>query len=301
MTLSTLPIPNARFAHSLPDPDQVCLPGVRQGGAQALLSQQTLEDVVALALAVTGAAAAQLHLQQDDAPPDTPPALILIATELLLDADSQPSGYLSIFDHAPRKLSASQQADLAALARQVSQQITSRRAVLRLEASLQRLEIISSTDALTGLQNRRSFEQRIRQEFARARRYELALSFLMLDVDFFKHFNDVHGHQAGDRMLYRVAQTLRQKLRGQDTLARFGGEEFVVVLPNTGRNGALVLAERYRLAIESLGVAEVTVSIGVATLEATMQGPDDLVNAADRALYLAKGSGRNKVVEAPLN
>jgi diguanylate cyclase (GGDEF)-like protein len=123
----------------------------------------------------------------------------------------------------------------------------------------------------------------------------------MMDVDFFKHFNDLHGHQAGARMLYRIAQTLRQKLRVQDTLARFCGEEFVVVLPNTGRLGAMVLAERYRLAIESLGVAEVNDSIGVATLEATMQDPDDLVNVADRALYLAKGSGRNKVVEAPLN
>ena len=301
MMPSTLSIPNARFTHSSPEADDAGKAGLRHSDAKALLSQQGLTDVIALALAVTGAATAQLLLQQDDVLPEMPPALFLIATELLLDADGQPTGHLVIFDHVERQLSASQQANFAALARQVSQQITSRHAVLLLEASLQRLEIISSTDALTGLQNRRSFEQRIRQEFARARRYDLALSFLMLDVDFFKHFNDLHGHQAGDRMLYRVAQTLRQNLRGQDTLARFGGEEFVVVLPNTGRNGALVLAERYRLAIESLGVAEVTVSIGVATLEATMQGPDELVNAADRALYRAKGSGRNKVVEAPLN
>ncbi|MFT5535497.1 MAG: diguanylate cyclase (GGDEF)-like protein [Candidatus Paceibacteria bacterium] len=301
MTLSALPIPPPRFAQSLSEMDHARTPSLVQGAALSLLSQPCMSDVIALALAVTGAAAAQLHLQQDDAPPETPPALILIATELLLDADGQPTGHLTIFDHAPRQLSASQQENLAALVRQVCQQITSQRAVLRLEASLQRLEVISSTDALTGLQNRRSFEQHIGQEFARARRYALALSFLMLDVDFFKHFNDLHGHQAGDRMLYQIAQTLRQKLRGQDTLARFGGEEFVVVLPNTGRDGAMVLAERYRLAIESLGVAEVTVSIGVATRDITMQGPDDLINAADRALYLAKGSGRNKVIEAPLN
>lgn len=298
MTLSAHLIPNACLAHSLPETAQACEPDERQ---DALLSQQEQADVIALAKSVSGGAAAQLHLLHNEAQPETHPDLIHIATGLLLDTDGQPTGRITIFDHTPRHLTASQQADLAALARQVSQQISSRRAVLRLEAALQNLEVLSSTDALTGLQNRRAFEQRIRQEFARARRYDLALSFLMLDVDFFKHFNDLHGHQAGDRMLHRVAQTLQKKSRGQDTLARFGGEEFVVVLPNTGRDGALVLAERYRLAIESLGVAEVTVSIGVATLDMTMQSPDELVNAADRALYRAKGSGRNKVIEAPRN
>jgi hypothetical protein len=157
MTLSAFLIPNARLAQSLPEADHARKSGLGQSGALALWSQQGLDDVIALALAVTGAAAAQLYLQQDDVPPETPSALILIATELLLDTEAQLSGHLTIFDHAPRKLSVSQQGNFAALAREVSQQVTSQRAVLRLEASLQRIEILSSTDALTGLQNRRSF------------------------------------------------------------------------------------------------------------------------------------------------
>ncbi|MDP9109075.1 MAG: sensor domain-containing diguanylate cyclase, partial [Pseudomonadota bacterium] len=224
--------------------------------------------------------------------------LRMFAAVPLRDRDQQLLGVLCVFDRVTRGLSSAQRDGLTALARQVVVQLEARRNSARLERALQRLEVVSATDALTGLQNRRAFEQRIRQEFDRARRYHLSMSFLMLDVDYFKVYNDTHGHQAGDRVLHQVARTLQGRARGQDVLARFGGEEFAVILPSTGRNGALVLAERYRQAIEAMGLAGVTVSIGVATLDDTMQSTDELVGAADQALYLAKGAGRNKVVEA---
>ena len=224
--------------------------------------------------------------------------LRMFAAVPLRDREQQLLGVLCVFDRVTRELSSAQRDGLTALARQVVVQLEARRNSARLERALQRLEVVSATDALTGLQNRRAFEQRIRQEFDRARRYHLSMSFLMLDVDYFKVYNDTHGHQAGDRVLHQVARTLQGRARGQDVLARFGGEEFAVILPSTGRNGALVLAERYRQAIEAMGLAGVTVSIGVATLDDSMQSTDELVGAADQALYLAKGTGRNKVVEA---
>ena len=176
-------------------------------------------------------------------------------------------------------------------------------AVLRLTA----LERENVTDALTGVFNRRYFDVRLREEVARARRYALPFSLLLLDIDHFKHVNDTHGHPAGDKVLEIFAAALKKHLREQDIPARYGGEEFVVLVPHTPHKGALGVAERLRAAVEAqpfrvLGAhgesieLRLTCSIGVASLDARRDSPDTLVRDADANLYRAKSSGRNYVV-----
>jgi two-component system cell cycle response regulator len=174
--------------------------------------------------------------------------------------------------------------------------------IVEIQSAKDRYEFLAATDPLTGCLNRRSLLERLEGEFERSRRYGLALSILMVDLDHFKEINDVHGHLAGDDVLRRVGALLRAQLRNVDTVARYGGEEFVAVLPETSFDGALVLAERIREAIaEAKFVHEeieftVTASVGVAApnKDAT-QTPQDVLAAADEALYRAKNSGRNQV------
>lgn len=146
----------------------------------------------------------------------------------------------------------------------------------------------------------------LKQEWARGMRSERPLALLMIDVDHFKAFNDRHGHHGGDVALRSVAQTLTASIRRPgDLAARYGGEEFMVVLPETDKAGACVIAEKLRLAIEALPLfaedtVPITVSIGVAThLPATHDLPEPLFHAADRALYRAKKLGRNRVEFEP--
>jgi diguanylate cyclase (GGDEF)-like protein len=167
-------------------------------------------------------------------------------------------------------------------------------------------------DPLTGLYNRRHFEERLASELAAARRHERPLSLLMCDVDHFKAINDAHGHLAGDEALKLVAFVLRGAVRKEDVLARYGGEEFVIVARETQLDGARALAERIRRAIEKsrcawqgqdLGVTVsigVTVSVGAAERAADLT-ERELIDAADRALYLAKQAGRNRVVVVRLD
>lgn len=173
-----------------------------------------------------------------------------------------------------------------------------------LEGTLAKLEILSSTDVLTGLKNRRAFDEKLKEEFDRAQRYHLSLSFLMVDIDRFKQFNDEFGHAAGDALLKTIAQVLKKTARSHDTAARYGGEEFAVILPNTSREGALIIAERLRRAVATFpGPIRVTVSIGISSLnlsmsEATaMTDANALVSSADIALHKAKQNGRNRVCE----
>jgi diguanylate cyclase (GGDEF)-like protein len=162
-------------------------------------------------------------------------------------------------------------------------------------------------DPLTGLYNRRHFEERLASELAAAQRHERPVSLLMADVDHFKAINDAHGHLAGDEALKMVAFVLRGAVRKEDVLARYGGEEFVIVARETPLDGAQALAERIRRAVEKSRCAwhghdlGVTVSIGVtvsvgATEFVSGRTERDLIDAADRALYLAKQAGRNRVV-----
>lgn len=178
---------------------------------------------------------------------------------------------------------------------------------LRLRQNAEReLAGLASTDGLTGLANRRRLDQVLKQEWARGMRSERPLALLMIDVDHFKAFNDRHGHHGGDVALRSVAQTLTASIRRPgDLAARYGGEEFMVVLPETDKAGACVIAEKLRLAIEALppfaeDTVPITVSIGVAThLPATHDLPEPLFHAADRALYRAKKLGRNRVEFEP--
>jgi diguanylate cyclase (GGDEF)-like protein len=173
------------------------------------------------------------------------------------------------------------------------------RSNLELAAANRQLEAMASTDGLTGVPNRRSFDDSLAKEARRAQREDTDLSLLILDIDSFKGYNDRYGHQAGDDCLHRVAQALTSFMRRPgDMLARYGGEEFVVILPLTDRSGAAMFAEVVRAGIEALG--DVTVSIGVASFSRDhCWRTADLIRLADEALYDAKGAGRNRVRIAP--
>jgi len=182
--------------------------------------------------------------------------------------------------------------------------------IKRLESELrdknQMLAKESMTDAVTGLRSRRYVSEVLAIEVLRARRYRLPLAVLMADLDHFKRVNDRFGHPVGDAVLRRVSDLLRGLLRATDVAGRFGGEEFLVILPQTDRDGARTLAERWRQSLELASLEapdgkriRTTVSVGVAEFSAQMERPDDLVRAADEALYSAKASGRNRVALAP--
>lgn len=168
----------------------------------------------------------------------------------------------------------------------------------------EKVERLSITDGLTGLYNRRHFSERIGEEFSKAFRYNTPLSILIMDVDHFKRVNDTYGHQVGDIVLIAVAQVLRQSVRETDLIGRYGGEEFVVLLPHTDMEQAGAVAEKIRKAISEMPVAEmdrkaVTISIGVAGLGGVAaDNVEDLIRHADGALYRAKEEGRNRVVAA---
>jgi diguanylate cyclase (GGDEF)-like protein/PAS domain S-box-containing protein/putative nucleotidyltransferase with HDIG domain len=153
----------------------------------------------------------------------------------------------------------------------------------------------ASTDAVTGLANHRTFQERLRSEVTRARRYERHLSLVLLDIDHFKDINDAHGHQAGDKVLAELGRRLATQAREGETIARIGGEEFAWLMPETERDSAYQAAERVRRAIESEPfprVGRVTVSAGVCASDSELDG-EELVRLADRALYWAKDGGRN--------
>jgi diguanylate cyclase (GGDEF)-like protein len=150
----------------------------------------------------------------------------------------------------------------------------------------------------TGLYNLRHFHSALRQELGRAARFERAVTVLMIDVDHLRDTNSAHGHLAGDRALKAVAACLRSGTREYDVAARFGGDEFCVLLPETDLGGALVVAERIRAGVEAAGRElpfTLTVSVGVAAHSGEGGTPDGLIAHADRAAYRAKASGRNAV------
>ncbi len=163
-------------------------------------------------------------------------------------------------------------------------------------------QLMSITDPLTGLHNRRYLEARLTEELSRSKRYNYPLSFMMIDIDDFKLYNDRNGHQAGDRALEITAQCLRAALRKVDVASRYGGEEFSILLPQTTLQEAGVLADRIRRKIlsapfphgKSQPLGAVTVSIGLSTFSASLDSAEAIVRAADRALYHAKGHGKNR-------
>jgi diguanylate cyclase (GGDEF)-like protein len=162
------------------------------------------------------------------------------------------------------------------------------------------LEVLSVTDRLTGLYNRRKLDELLDEELLRCRRYGVQFAAIIMDIDHFKHVNDSHGHAVGDSVLQQMGQILRQRTRDADALARLGGEEFVILCRHSGLQGALESAERVREAIAAHdfpGVGPVTASFGVAAC-CEADTAETLLERADAALYRAKAAGRNRVEAA---
>jgi diguanylate cyclase (GGDEF)-like protein len=168
---------------------------------------------------------------------------------------------------------------------------------------------LATCDGLTGLANRRSFDERLVLEARRDVREQAPLSLLMIDIDCFKPYNDTYGHQKGDECLRAVAQTIAKTLwRASDFPARYGGEEFAIIMPNTPLSGAMLIAERLRKAVDDLSLPHgasivsdhITLSIGGVVAPAVDTPPERLVASADAALYRAKRDGRNRTAVVPL-
>ncbi len=161
---------------------------------------------------------------------------------------------------------------------------------------------MTTVDGLTQVFNRRYFEDAIERELSRSRRYTRPLSLVLLDIDHFKKINDTYGHLAGDAVLKELALTVRARTRREDVFARFGGEEFALLLPEVDQKGAMLLAEKARKLIEKHSFQfdgehiVVTMSAGVATLQKKNENPNELIRRADEKLYEAKTGGRNRVV-----
>ena len=175
------------------------------------------------------------------------------------------------------------------------------KATRELRQEIGRLQEMATTDALTGVLNRRAYLDRFELEVQRATRFKHHLSVAMLDVDHFKAVNDTYGHSMGDRVLVKIAEVVRNRLRGIDVFGRLGGEEFSIIMAETNLRGARILSERIREDIESLrlddpefATVKVTVSIGVAEWRVGLE-PAQCLDRADRVLYRAKQSGRNRV------
>jgi len=169
-----------------------------------------------------------------------------------------------------------------------------------LEDVLSKLEVLAITDALTELFNRRYFETIIEKEFSRTARYKSPSSCLMIDVDFFKRVNDTYGHRTGDRVLKELAAMIRNCMRKVDTVARWGGEEFIVLLPGTNKENALQAASRILKSISAHKFSdiseEITVSIGIASVpDPSIDTAEQLIDKADFSLYDAKSKGRNRI------
>jgi diguanylate cyclase (GGDEF)-like protein len=226
--------------------------------------------------------------------------------------DGSVVGTLCVVDSVPRELTEAQRDSLATLARQAVERMELRQqkfaleealaALMKMQAELkianQQLERESLTDALTGLANRRAFDEALRRETARSLRHGSALSVVMMDIDNFKRHNDRYGHVHGDAVLRRIGELLRHSVRLDDTAARYGGEEFVLLLPETGSAGAVHTAERICNAMHAIAWDKepVTLSLGVATLGKEASDKSMLVELADMALYEAKHNGKDRVV-----
>jgi two-component system cell cycle response regulator len=162
-----------------------------------------------------------------------------------------------------------------------------------LKALYEEAKSSSLHDPLTGLANRRSLQIQLEKSFESAKRYGHPLSVIMLDIDHFKKYNDTHGHVEGDRMLVKIAHVLLEAVRMADHVFRYGGEEFLIMLPQTELTNACLMAERVRKAVES--GAEVTISLGVYSYHESLHDKDVMIQMADNALYQAKQKGRNRV------
>ena len=180
--------------------------------------------------------------------------------------------------------------------------------MLKIKELRDKMKTLSTTDELTGLHNRKYLLERMEQEISRAKRYATPLSLLLFDLDFFKSVNDIYGYEWGDVLLKSIADKLRQVIRKEDILTRYGDEEYVVVLPNTPEDNAFLFAERFRKEVERMefipaGEEErhpITISGGIATFPCLPNAEEDantIIRYAEHALYNAKKRGKNKIVQ----
>jgi len=218
----------------------------------------------------------------------------------LVSASGYVLGTLCVIDRKPRTLSAENRTALATLARTVVTQMELRRMGAELMVANEHLRALALIDPLTGLGNRRALDIRLEDEIARARRHDAPLALLMIDIDHFKAYNDEFGHLVGDDALCCFAGILNMDNRVSDMVARYGGEEFVIILPETTEDGARMLAERYRDRVENANFPgrRMTISVGLALWQPRFDRPEDFLDVADQALYVAKREGRNRVAEA---
>ena len=180
--------------------------------------------------------------------------------------------------------------------------------LLKIRDLREKLKVVSTTDELTGLHNRKYLNERLEQEISRARRYGFNLSCLLFDLDFFKVVNDIYGYEWGDVLLRSIADKLKQLIRKEDILTRYGDEEFLLILPNTSEDNAFLFAERFRRDIERMefipaGEEErhpITISGGISTypcIEGAEEDANTIIRYAEHALYNAKKRGKNKIVQ----
>lgn len=180
--------------------------------------------------------------------------------------------------------------------------------MLKIKEYKDKINKVSTTDELTGLHNRKYLQERLDQEIARAKRYKTPLSCLLFDIDFFKVVNDMYGYEWGDVLLKNLAEKLKQMVRKEDVLTRYGDEEFILILPNTSEDNAFLFAERFRRDIEKMefipaGEEErhpITISGGISTypcLENVEEDANTIIRYAEHALYNAKRRGKNKIIQ----
>jgi diguanylate cyclase (GGDEF)-like protein len=181
-------------------------------------------------------------------------------------------------------------------------------ALLKIRELITKVKVVSTTDELTGLHNRKYLHERLEQEISRAKRYGSKLSCLLFDLDFFKVVNDIYGYDWGDVLLRSIADKLKQLIRKEDVLTRYGDEEFLLILPNTSESNAFLFAERFRRDIEKMefipaGEEErhpITISGGISTypcMENVDEDANTIIRYAEHALYNAKSRGKNKIVQ----
>jgi len=230
------------------------------------------------------------------------PFMRMYSSVPLTSSDGYAIGTLCVMNTKPGCLSSSQREMLRRLARQVMALIELRANEKALTGAMRELELLATTDDLTGLHNRRSLMNRLKFEVARSRRFRTPLSAVMVDVDHFKQINDRHGHIVGDEVLAAIGRLVRENVRVIDVAGRYGGEELCILLPNTPPEGARKFAETLRGRIESQVHMDgsrkvpVTASLGIGSFNhMDIDDADSLLRQADAALYQAKQNGRNRI------